>query len=420
MLFLNRLKDWSGAWREAPLLTWIDRILHAGMLLYVYAIFRATTLRGVLTIVLLVALAARLWLTRGEGLRFLRLPAAWLLGLFLALSIPSVLYSPDPSIAVAEYAGTWLTVAWLAVTVPFALRDEQALRRFLVACAVVAVYLNLIQLKGIIHEHRETGMWLQNVSLHRSHALSIMFFIPFLLALAVLQRGWHSMLAWCLLGLQFLMLGLTAGRAAMLGTAAALLVWFVFRRDWRLIAAGMAVTLIVAAVYVLVPDGNFLQHYLLNVGFSTSGRTENTWGPAVYLIAQAPWSGYGYGGFVYAPVFSSVINSAVLTQNMTEAMHLGPHNYYLEIWFSAGIGALLAMIWLFARFSADMVVFIQRHLSTPAGIVALATLSTFTAHYLVHAHFGPLGATGLRPLGILLGLGFALQQIARRSGNHPA
>ncbi len=420
MFVIRRLQEWSRAGRGLTPIDWIDRLLHAGVLLYVLALFRATTLRGVLTVVLLAALAARLLLTRSEGLRFLREPVALLLGLFLALSIPSVIYSPDPAAAAIEYGGTWLTVAWLALTVPYALRDETALRRFLIASAVVAFYTNYVQFKGILVEHHDTGVWLQDVSYHRSHALSIMFFIPFLLALAVSERGWRSAIAWVLVGLQFLMLVMTAGRAGMLGTAAALLVWFVFRRDWRLFSAGAVVVLIVAAVYALLPDGNFLQHYLLNVGFSTSGRTENTWGPFVYLISQAPWFGYGYGAFVYPPVFAAAIQPAALTQSMNEVMYLGPHNYYLEIWFSAGIGALLAMIWLFARFSADLIIFIRRHLTTPVGIFALATFSTFTAHYLVHAHFGPLGATGLRPLGILLGLGIALQQIARRSGNQPA
>lgn len=400
------------------LLRSLDLVLEFGLYLYVYALFRASSLRLALTGILLVAWLLRLALDPGVARRFVAEPVVQALAVFMLLALFSVFYSPQPAAALLEFATTLGAVGWLALLVPCALRSERSLQRLLVAVLITALYLNYVQIKGIVNEYRETGALLTDIGRHRSHTLSLMFFLPFLLVLAERARGKPAWWLWGIVTLQFVLLLATVGRAALLATAVALTVWLGLRRRWRLLIAGGVALVLAGMLFAWLPESSAPWQYLQK-GFSSSGRVANTWGPTMAMIAQSPWFGYGYGGFVYPQVFDAQIPMNLIDGQLREfARQLGPHNFYLEIWFHAGIFTLAAMIFLFARFSARLYEQVRGlRAEGLIGLSALAVLCAFTAHYLVHAHLGPLGPTGLRPLGFLIGLGIALQWI--RAGQGP-
>ncbi len=415
---------WSRWWGWTPdrvgLRRAADLVLEYGVYLYLFALFRATGLRVALTVALSLAWLARLALDHAILRRLAAEPVVRALAVFLLLALVSVAYSPRPGEALAEYVFTLGTVGWLAVVVPCAIRDEPGLRRLLNAALVVALYLNYVQVKGIVNEYRETGQLLADVGLHRPHTSSLMFFLPFLMVLAERARGGARAFGWwAVVALQFLLLLATVGRAAMLATAVAMASWFLVRRRWQLLAAAAAAFGLAVVVLFTLPHDSAPWQYL-EKGLSTSGRVDFTWGPAMAMILQAPWFGYGYGSFVYPQVFDMQIPAAVLDGQPREFVRqLGPHNYYLEIWFHAGLFTLAAMVLLFARISAQLYEQVRaRRGEDLVGLTALAVWCAFAAHYLVHAHFGPLGPTGLRPLGMLIGMLVALRWI-RAGGGKP-
>jgi O-antigen ligase len=404
-------------WRQWPrdregLRRAADLVLEYGVYLYLFALFRATGLRMALTMVLLLAGLIRLALDPALLRRLAAEPVLRALALFLLLVLVSVAYSPRPGEALAEFVLTLGTAGWLAVIVPCALREETHLERLLIAALLVALYLNFVQIKGIVLEYQKTGRLLADVGLHRPHSISLMFFTPFLLGLAErARRGWRAIALWAAVALQFLLLLATVGRAAMLAMAVAMAIWLLVRRPWRLLVVGSVVLVLGAGALWLLPSDSAHWQYL-HKGFSSGERMDLTWGPTMAMIARSPWFGYGYGEFVYPQVFDALIPAVAFLGGppIDYIRALGPHNYYLEIWFQAGLLALAAMIWLFARVAAQLYELVRATRADDlVGLTALAALGAFTAHYLVHAHFGTLGPTGLRPLGILIGLGVALR-----------
>lgn len=387
---------------------------------YMFTLFRGTNLRALAAGVLAAAFLLRLIVHRGRGLEALWHPLLLPFGIFLAATMASVLYSSDPWRALTEYASEWGMVALAALILPVAVRDEKILRRVLYVCAFTAVYLNFIQLKGVWHEYRDTGFLLHDVGLHRPFSLSIIFYLPFLLALTRIQNGRWAVVAWSLAALQILMLVLTASRAATLGLAVGLLLWIIFSFDRKTLLFLFVTVLLTGVLIVSLPKDTFLESYIER-GASTSGRASLTWGPTTHMIAQRPFTGYGYGAFVYPQEFQKQIPPSHIPEGheWDWVKQLGPHNYYLEIWFTSGIAALLALILLCARCFGHLWAFVRAAQGRIERSFALAVLMAFTAIYLIYAQFGPMGPTGLRPLGVLLGFGLALLSFPRAQTEPP-
>lgn len=385
----------------------LDLVLEFALYLYVMGVFRSATLRNFSVNVLLIAFVLRVAVSRGAGLGYLRnslvIPGVALLLLVFA----SVLYSTDVRAALLEYGQTYGMIAFGAVVTPYALRDKRQWKRFLYIASLTTLYINFVQIKGVFVEHARVGHWLHDVNWHRGHSVTIMFYLPFLLALASFERGRRAAWWWTAVGLQLVLLVMAMGRAAMLGVAAALVLWMSQRADRRLLALAVAAVLLGGIVLLMAPPDSYLQ-LLLRDPIKLYDRINWTWGPATAMILDRPVLGYGYASSVYAEEFARQIPPALIGTNYEWVRQLGPHNYYLEIWFSSGVAALVAMIVLFAMFAGRMLRLAIERTDSLRSLLALAVLCSFTAFYLVHAHFGPLGPNGLRPLGLLLGLGLAL------------
>jgi O-antigen ligase len=371
------------------------------------SVFRSATLRNFAVGLLLLAFGLRVALARGAGLGYLRnglmVPGVALLCLVFA----SVLYSPDVRAALVEYGQTFGMIAFGVVVTPYVLREERQWKRLLVVAGLTALYLNFVQIKGVFVEHARVGHWLHDVSWHRPHSVTIMFYLPFVLALASLERGRRAAWWWAAVVLQLVLLVMTTGRAATLGVAVALALWMSLRADRRIIGLLAAGALLGGMVLVAAPDDSFIRA-VLHDPLRVRDRTDLTWGPATAMILEHPFAGYGYGAGTYPPQFEQQVPRALIWADWEWAKQLGPHNYYLEIWFTSGVAALAALIVLFAMFAGRMLRLASEQCDSLRSLIALAVLCSFTAFYLVHAHLGPLGPNGLRPLGLLLGFGLAL------------
>lgn len=402
-------------------MTALERVLEVAVYAYFFSIFRGTTVRTISVVALVAAALLHILLTRGRDFNLLRHPLLIALGVFLALTFVSVLYSPNAMLAFEEYSATMGMVAFGAVIVPYALRDERAFRRLLYVGALTAIILNYVQIKDILKEFTNTGEWLKDVTYHRSHATSLIFYLPFLLALAGLSSGRRALFLWMLAALQVVLLAATAGRAAGLGAAVGLTMWLWLQPDPDarrrfLVFCFASVGLMSAFVaYALVAlDDSFIHDYFLRKTFFVADRIEWTWKPAIEMISHQPLSGYGYGYYLYPQLFDSYFPAVTASEKGDFIRQLGPHNYYLEVWLHSGLFALISMVFMFARYALTALRELRSSSSTLLYLLALATLVVFTEHFLVNAHFGPLGPTGLRPLGVVLGLMIAVSLVNGR------
>jgi O-antigen ligase len=392
---------------QADLIVRLDKTLEYTLYLCVFTIFRWTTLRTVVFSVMLAALLLRLVLSRGDSLRPLRHPLSLIAGAFLVLMAASTFYSGDVARSLSEYVSNFGPVALLAMAMPLVLRDEKTLRRFLYATAIAGLYLNFIQIKGIVIEYRETGLFLHDVELHRPHSFSLIFYLPFVVALASLLRGWRSAFWWAAVVFQMTLLLAASGRAAWLSAAVGMVIWLAVSRDKRLISVGVLGALLAVSFLAVLPRESVVVGSFAR-GFEIWDRKEFAWEPATEMIMQRPFTGYGHGSFVYAREYDE---QGMVNHRDTDPEwvgQLGPHHHFLDIWFSAGVLALVAFVLLCARYFARVLAFTMVATSPVTKFAALAALSAFTAVVLVHSQFGPLGTNGWRAFGVVLGLGIAL------------
>jgi len=231
-----------------------------------------------------------------------------------------------------------LLLPWLVVN---HVRDPQrwhVLMYALVVAGLVLVARNLLQ---YLQEFRAFGKLSSDITLHRNFSANFVFGLPFVLWFAVASRGrWQAIVGWSLVPLVLIMIAGTGARGAWIAAIVVLVVFLVFLRSRRLwlVAAGAAAVAIVLAVTVVPPE---LLVNRIQQGMDTSMRTSGTWGPAIEIMSERPWLGYGFGDEVFSQEFNRRVADA---EHWTIKRSIGPHNFFLGLGVAAGVPAMIALL----------------------------------------------------------------------------
>lgn len=190
-------------------------------------------------------------------------------------------------------------------------------------------------------------------------------FIPLLLGwlLAVPRKSWQALLGWTLMAAAALLVFLYGSRTPLVAIMIAALAMLILLRRWRSlllafsISAAAVVTLQVASLGYLQSYRSLLNEntYLTNTGLS---QRHSVWEGSRQIIAERPWTGYGYGWkkLAWAINDSGIgaeweamrpdIAAYFLVDGFASYGKVNPHNYVLQVTFEIGcIG--LALVFLF-------------------------------------------------------------------------
>ncbi len=330
----------------------------------------------------------------------------WLLGLY-ALMLLAFLLGVPAAQDLGRAVDAWVNFAGhtlaLVITLSVLLRREggvETLLRSLARCAlavVAALYLKLLVLM-LAPGELEPTLQLQEDNLP--------LLLPFLLYWAAgLPAHWRRAAAVGLTGIALAYVLLAQGRAALLGTLAAVLVYGVLGAQWpvRLAAAVVAGLLLLAVVaggsYMLrgaelgAPGGELVARI-------SSDRTI-LWRQAIEHPPARPWVGVGMGNVRYS--------EAVILPDKT-LRHL--HNFVLDAWYETGwlgLAALLAFLGGAAYAGLRGMARLDPQSRRQSGAFAASAAAILTAALLSYSY-------GSLPFSIYLMLVIAAMVRLRESG----
>lgn len=369
---------------------------------FVLAMFVSTSLWQLALTVMLLAWVAKQVAGRGRELGYLREPLLLASLVFCGLVLISTFYAPDVLEGLRVYKNTIGATMILLVALPDVFSDERRQHRLLVALAWAAVAVVLIQAGHYIVDFLQDGS-IRPYSHYRKMAEPLVFYFPFVLALAVLSAGIKTSVFWIIVAIfQVVLLLLTGARSAWVGIAAALLIWLILKPNrtfFMISAAATAIAVLIMLAYDS-PLSTRLSEGIMST--STMERLGRLWPQAYAMIAASPFLGHGYGDYYGELLRQSAQHPEWV---VLRPGPYGPHNNYLEIWFSAGIAALAVLIYLCVRLVGQLVGVARSFVHAPTAYFALATLCAFTAHFLVR---GFVEDVNWRPLGVLVGIAVAL------------
>jgi len=325
----------------------LDVLVFAGLLLLAVFLLRNPVLRGswramllVLGIVSLLACQLRRdwpWGRLGEEARQLLTGG---IGFVLIVAAASGLGATVGSAQKQFFIDFLLPalIPWLLLNHVRDRRRWDFLMFALALAACVLVTRNFIQ---YVQEWRALGGISNDVHLHRNYAVNLVFGLSFALWLALTgKRTWLAATGWILALLSVMMIVATGARGAWLGAIVIVLVYVVLLRH-RALALAFVVALAVAtlAVFTVIPPELVL--HKIYQGLDSSNRTGGTWGPAIDMIRDRPWFGYGFGDAVFHHEFN---RRAPDMAQWTIKQSIGAHNFFLALGFAAGIPALILLL----------------------------------------------------------------------------
>ncbi|TAM45926.1 MAG: hypothetical protein EPN55_06845 [Gammaproteobacteria bacterium] len=379
-----------------------DVVIEYAVYVFVLAMLVSTSLWQLALAAILLFWTARHVAGRGTGLGYLREPLV-LAGLaFCTLVLISTFYASDTLEGLRVYKNTIGASMILLLAIPDIFRDERRQRRLFATLAYAAAVVVLVQVGRYVVDFLQDGS-IRNYSHYRKMAEPFLFYLPFALAFAFLSAGIKASIFWIIVMIsQVVLLLLTGARSAWIGVAAALLVWLILKPNRTLFMASAAATAI-AALVMLAYDSPLSMRISEGVlSASTMERVGRLWPQTYSMIATSPFLGHGYGDYYGELLRQSAQHPEWV---VLRPGPYGPHNNYLEIWFSAGIATLAVLIYLCARLVGQMVEVVRSSAQAPTAYFALATLCAFTAHFLVR---GFVEDVNWRPLGVLAGIAAAL------------
>jgi len=328
---------------------------------------------------------------------------------YVAMLGYGLLVAPDSHVAWRGFLPAHGRALVSALFVAYAAsRPEHA--RWLLISLVVGALLACTKQAGEHFMHwQATGRLSPEYQLIRTNAPGHAFYLPAIVAMALLATGWRRALVLAfVVALETVFLLLAAARGSWLSVASGGLVAATLTRHWKLVAAlGAAGVAALAVLALAIPDSQVAWRF--QQGFSTSGRVTGTWGPALDLIRERPIAGYGYGQTAFHEAFDA---AAPRHPDWTERASLGPHNIYLAAWFAGGPLFLLSMLWLFAEMALVFLRVFRQTGDPDVRSLALAGLSSLVSAYLVQGFFED---TLWLAFGILLGLALGLERALART-----
>jgi O-antigen ligase len=333
--------------------------------------------------------------------RLFREPLLWLLLAFVGLLALGAAWSLDPALTRKTLLKTFDDYALVIPLLVHAGAQVASRRRLGIVLALgglVAVALNALQyameLEGLIPA-RDAYIG------HRDWSYPLQLFSPFALLMAVLANG-RARVAWYLLFVvQAFMIVAAGPRGGWLGFAAGLAVWFVFAANWRaIVAIAGAVLMATGVAYLVMPEAAVKARF--ERGIDSSYRVGGTWGPAVEMANDRPWTGYGFG----RPLFHEEFNRRVDANPEWEIRKsAGPHSNYLEIAFAGGYPAMALLVAIYAAVLWNCLRAFRTATLAGERLFALAAMNAFVSFYVVR---GFVESVRWAPLALFIGLALAL------------
>jgi O-antigen ligase len=339
-----------------------------------------------------------------------RQPLAWAIGALALFAALSAAVSPLPGYSAWE---AYKEVGFLAfsafATAVIVQRGVDA--RLLLWAAVGAAVL--ISAHDVIQYLRELSLpdrWpSDNIHKHRYYADPLLWYMP--AVLWVVSIAHRRALPWLVVALVFywLLLAGTGSRAAWYGAIGAAFVWFAARGEWRRgLLAVLALALAIAIALWLLPAEIFSQR--ATRGLDTSYRVEGTWKPAITLILERPWLGWGYGQSIFHAAYNAQVD-ANPTWHFRQS--LGPHNVFLAVWFAGGVPLIASLVAALGCFVA-IVLRVMRggDACTPWRDPVVAALCSIIGYMIVR---GTFETVGYRVAGLAFGVALAAAIACRRA-----
>lgn len=386
-------------------------VIEYAVYVFVLAMLVSTSLWQLALTAILLFWTAKHVAGRGAGLGYLRDPLMLTGFAFFLLVLVSAFYAPNALEGLRVYKNTIGAALILLLAIPDVFRDERRLQRLFVILAWAAAAVVVLQAGRYVVDYLQDGSF-HGYSRYRKMAEPLALYLPFALALAVLRAGGCASFFWAVVvASQTVLLLLTGARSVWAGLIVATVVWMLLKpRKKFIVGLAAAVTLMVLAM--LAYDSPFSMRMSEGImGASTMERLGRLWPQAYEMIAAKPFVGYGYGDYYGELVRQSTKHPEWV---VIRPGPYGPHNNYLEIWVSAGIAALAALIFFCAKLFDRLVSVARGSASESISYFALATLCSFTVHFLVR---GFVEDMNWRPLGVLAGIAVTLSLRQRAAGS---
>ncbi len=273
--------------------------------------------------------------------RIARQPLAWWLAATALFAGVSTLVSPEPAYSASEAykaIGFLVLSAFATALIVRGVADADIVMWASVAAAIDVSIYSLVQYAG---EFETTPKWpIADIQQHRYYAEPLLWFLPAILW--ALGRTRDRFVPWVGAGLAIylLLLAATGARAAWYGGLIAAAAWFYAEANRRraLVVTGALAAAIVLALWI-VPEPIFVDQAMR--GIWASHRVHGAWVPALELVLERPWLGYGFG----ESLFHAAYNAEVAHHpDWFFRRSLGPHNVFLALWFAGGIGLVGSVV----------------------------------------------------------------------------
>lgn len=394
-------------------------VILAGAMLYIAT--RFSEKGGLINVGFYLPLAAFLALvvlTRVRVLRdLLRSRLGWALMAYALVLGYSILIAPSPAASWRDFVPAHGRALLTALFVAHAAANPRNARYLLMALMAGGLVVVVRQAGLHVQSWQSGDSWFPTYGQAGFYWLrplgeAYAVYLPALLAVIFIVPSTRKKAALtALAAIEAALLMATGLRGVWLGVAVAAAAAAGITGRWKHLAA-LAVVAVAGIAVVLLAYPDSIVGERLARGFDTSQRVSGTWEPAVTLILEHPWRGYGYG----LPVFHEAYNAAAPANPQWSIRDsIGPHNIYLGAWFAGGIGMVVVMLWVLT----EMILVLARRMSDTSDVatsaLALATLSALTASYIVHGFFEDKQWLAF---GILAG--FALGLAASREAPVPA
>jgi O-antigen ligase len=337
-------------------------------------------------------------------------PLAWWLAAVAVFGVVATAVSPRPAYSGWEAYKELGYLVLSAYAIAMIVRGAAHANVLMWAAVAAAIDVSIYSIAQYVTELRTAAMWpLPDIQRHRYYAEPLLWFLPALLW--ALARTRERYLPWVGGGfaVYLLLLAGTGARAAWYGGLIAAGVWF-YAESNRARIAVVAIALAAAVVLALwmVPPPIFLEQ--AQRGMWAAHRVHGTWLPALHLISERPWLGYGYG----QQLFHAAYNAEVAAHPDWYFRHsLGPHNVFLALWFAGGIGLVASVVGLvvtYFRFVARMF----RHGDAAWRETLLAGACSVLAYLVIRGNFETIP---FRVCGLAFGLALACSVATRAPSN---
>lgn len=325
------------------------------------------------------------------AVRYLKHPVFALLAVFLCWLALSFFWSAAPDITLSSWTSVFKDYFIFVIPMLYLLAHTQRRQLLSLAFALSGAVIVVLNGAQYLNELFTDPALLLNIKAHRGWAHPLVFFLPFSMQQAGAAKGRQAALWYGLFSLEALMIFASGARGAWLALIVILALWGLLREHRRLAGILLAIGLTIAAVsYVMLPANLFKDR--IAQGADTSLRTTGTWGPALEMMDERPWQGFGFG----KEIFNNEFNQRAPTKELWSIKKSkGPHSILFEAGFAGGYPGLilLSMLFITTFVYGWRAVFVRPVVEEKA--FALAAMASFSGFYITRGafesvHWGPM------------------------------